>query len=258
MFKNIIDFVKNRLASKGSSQSWQVPQESYENIHHLAFVIDGHRRWAKLRGLSIAEGYDKVLELLPPLLEFGWESGIHTITVSLLSPDNIAKRPSSQLEILYKMFDQLLDLMLEIAMQLEVKVVHLGRKDGMPRFFIDKIIKLEQQTEIFDKHIFNMAINYSGRDEVVHAAKRLVELGVTADQITEAMLDKLMYAGGQKHIQPDLIIRCGNSMRLSGFMCWNLGSSELYFSKKLFPDFTINDFKEAIREFQNRERRFGG
>lgn len=272
MIRQIVSFVKGTFASKQtacthqnfsslikSEESQNTFDEIVKSIKHVAIIADGNRRWARNNGLPLRDGYYKFLDVLPPVLKFGWKSGIHTISVFLLSSDNVDKRPMDQLDIIYEVYSKLIDLMLDVAKSMRVKMVHVGRKDRMPAFFVSKLDAMERETVSFEQYVFNLVLDYRGQDEILHALKGLfkAEPNILPEQLTSKKLDDFMYTAGQKYSQPDLLIRPGGAARLSGFMSWNVGASELHFSPKLFPDFTVDDFREAILQFKPKDRRFG-
>jgi undecaprenyl diphosphate synthase len=224
-----------------------------ENLHHVAFLVDGHRRWAKMHGLPNEAGYRKIIDILPPLLTHCWNIGIHTVTVWLLTYDNL-KRPKDQLDVIYKVYNDLMSVMLQCCQENQAKVVHLGRKDRIAPFLSQKIVNVEEATKNNSRCLFGAAIDYSGREEISRSIDKLKKQGM---EINMDNLDRSMDLSNEKYPSPDLIIRPGDAYRLSGYMCWLSGFAELSFSKKLFPDYTLEDFTEALDHFYGSERRFG-
>lgn len=228
-----------------------------KNINHVALLIDGHRRWARRHGFEIRRGYEKAVEILPSLVEYCWKRGIHTVTVWILTTDNISKRPADQLEVIYSLCDKLLASIVDISKENQAKIIHLGRKDRVTSSLAKKIMEAEEVTSKFGKHIFNAAIDYSSRGEIMHMINNILATGVSKDELSDELISKFVYTNNQPYPSPDIIIRPGDVVRLSGFMSWDSSSSELFFSDKFFPDFTENDLENVFQQFQLRQRRFG-
>ncbi|MFA5306888.1 MAG: polyprenyl diphosphate synthase [Candidatus Babeliales bacterium] len=234
-------------------------QELCSRLHHFAIIPDGDRRWARMRGLTIKDGYQEMVNRLVPIVEFFLQAEIPTLTIWLSSPANMIRRPKEQMIIFHEACAQLCELVREMVIRENCKVVHLGQKTpDLPECLRKNLTELEIQTKIFNSHTLNLGIIYGGQDEIVRATKKIVAEGLTPDQITREVFEQHTDFGGQPYPCPDFIIRTGGENRLSGFMSWELEYAEIYFSDKFFPDFTINDLKHFIREFNSKERRFGG
>lgn len=226
---------------------------------HIGVLVDGNRRWAKLAGAPTATGHqagaDKILEFL------GWcaELGINRVTLYMLSTDNM-NRSSQELDDLMGIIANMLDRLGESK---TVRVNPVGALELLPDYLADKLRELEASTaHIAGVHV-NVAVGYGGRREIVDAVKALLlegqSKGLTAAQIAADLdpdqLAKHLYTSGQP--DPELVIRTSGEQRLSGFLTWQSAYSEFYFCEALWPDFRRVDFLRALRDFADRQRRFG-
>lgn len=227
---------------------------------HIGVLVDGNRRWAKLAGAPTAEGHqagaDKIHEFL------GWcrELGIQTVTLYMLSTDNLS-RPSDELEDLLGIIENTLSLLGEPG---GPRVQPVGAVEMLPRSLAAKLAELKEGTKDREGLHVNVAVGYGGRQEIVDAARSLLveqaAAGLSTAQIAASMdvesLSRHLYTSGQP--DPDLLIRTSGEQRLSGFMTWQSAYSEFYFCEALWPDFRRVDFLRALRDFELRSRRFGG
>jgi len=228
-----------------------------QKLRHVAIIPDGNRRWARLQGLPPEVGHRHgFLEVSPTLLTSAWQHGIHTITLWLFSTENW-QRPDREVQNLMSIYEQFLTMMLPIAQHLSVRMHHLGRKDRIPPSLLRIVEQVEAETSACTDFIFNIALDYGGRDEIVRAMRKLMQLSPGVNDIDERLLDNLMDLDQQPFPYPDLIIRTSGEIRSSGFMSWQSCYSELYFTDKCYPDFTWEDFQAAITSFLDRTQRFG-
>ena len=139
-----------------------------------------------------------------------------------------------------------------------VRIVHLGRKDRLPKFLLDKIAEVETKTRYNTRHVFNIGLDYNGWDEMVRATIKIVAEGIPVEKIDRKVLDKHMDTADQPYPYVDLYIRTSGEQRTSGFMMWQADYAEFYFEPSYFPDFTPEKLREAILDFSRRRRRFGG
>jgi undecaprenyl diphosphate synthase len=233
-------------------------QELCSKMHHLAFIIDGDRRWAKKHGWTVKDVYQKMNEQLLPIIDFSLKAEVPILTIWFSSTSNIVNRPKDQMAIFHEECAKLCDLIRDMMIKEKCRVVHVGQKTRIPEDLRKSLENIEADTKHFNAHIFNLGIDYGGQDEIVRATKRIVEKGLTSDQITREVFEQNTDFGGQPYPSPDLIIRTGGETRLSGFMSWQLEYCEICFYDKFFPDFTVDDLKNIIRKFNLKERRFGG
>lgn len=225
---------------------------------HLAIIPDGNRRWARARGLAPVEGHKAGAKRLKELTQAARDLGIHTLSFWGLSTENWRERSKKEVDFLIQLISGLVSEHLKEAKKEGVRVVHLGRKDRLPALLLRKIEKAESETEKNNKHIFNIALDYNGRDEIVRAVQKIVADGVKQESIDEKLLDSYMDTRDQPYPFPDLIIRTSGEQRTSGILAWQSQYAETYWEEDNFPDFTPEKLRDAIVDYSRRRRRFGG
>ena len=218
---------------------------------HVAIIMDGNGRWAKKRLMPRSMGHKQGVSRMVSLLEHAYEIGIDYVTVYALSTENL-KRPKEELDGLFELIRTRFAESLERICQKGVRLKIIGDISLLPEDIQIILRESEKKTENFVGKGVNVALAYGSRAELVQAVNRAVEKG---EKVTEESLSKLLYTGGQP--DPDLIIRTGKEKRLSNFLLYQAAYAELYFSDKMFPEFTEKDFDKAMEEFSNRTRRFG-
>ena len=228
---------------------------------HVAIIMDGNRRYSKLQGnIDVVKGHEIGVDTLEKVLDWSIELGIEIITVYAFSTENF-NRPPHEVEGLMNLFvtnfKRLVDH--EKIHRNEVKVKVVGRTDLIPESVREAIKEAEHATAKYDKRLFNIAIGYDGRMEIIDSIKKIinqVQAGeITVDDVDEDLVSKNLYTEGLA--DPNLIIRTSGEERLSGFLLWQSSYSELYFCETLWPELRKVDFVRAIRSYQERERRFG-
>ncbi len=229
---------------------------------HIAVIMDGNGRWAKKRGLERTEGHKVGAEVFRKICQYGSDIGIKYMTFYAFSTENW-KRSASEVGTIMDLFRSYLGEMEEREEENEeagYNVHFIGSREGMPQDIVELMDIVETRSNDKDKIHINIAVNYGGRDEIVHAVKRLakkVEKGeLSPDDITEDMISDNIYTAGQP--DPDLVIRPSGEERLSNFLIWQLAYAEFYSSDVLWPDFTSADLDKAIEVYSKRNRRFGG
>ena len=252
----IYSLYEKRLSSKilGAEARTDLPK-------HVAVMLDGNRRWAKVRQLSkAAEGHaagaQKIFEFL------GWcdELGIEVVTLYLLSTDNVRNREAAELSDLLQIIGGLAD---DLAEKGNWRVRLMGVRELLPPELVARLQVAEVATVDRPGTAVNLAIGYGGRNEIVDAVRDILReraakgesAGQIAEELTPELLSAHLYTGGLP--DPDLIIRTSGEQRLSGFLLWQSASSELYFEEALWPDFRKVDFLRALRAYESRHRRFG-
>ena len=228
---------------------------------HVAIIMDGNRRYSKLQGnMDVVKGHEIGVDTLEKVLDWSIELGIEIITVYAFSTENF-NRPEHEVEGLMKLFvknfKRLVDH--EKIHRNEVKVKVVGRTDLIPESVRDAIQEAEDATAHYNKRLFNIAIGYDGRLEIIDSFKKIIEQvqtgEITIDDVDEDLVSQNLYTEGLA--DPNLIIRTSGEERLSGFLLWQSSYSELYFCETLWPELRKVDFIRAIRSYQERERRFG-
>lgn len=221
---------------------------------HVAIIMDGNRRWAARHGLPVLAGHRQAVEkALKPLIRRAKELGIKYLTLWAFSTENWRRNKKEVLGLL-SIFRDVLKNKVEEASEEGIRINVIGDISQFPPDIqegIKKGIKATSQNRVIT---VNFGLNYGGRDEIVRAINKW-QSKKKKGKITEAKFAQYLDTAGQP--DPDLIIRTGEVMRLSGFLPWQAVYSELYFTKTLMPDFTPGELDKAIAEFQKRKRRFG-
>ena len=222
---------------------------------HIAIIMDGNRRWARVRSLPDIKGHEAGADALENIVEVAEKMGVKTITVYALSTENIKERAKREVIGLFNLMRKGYYNKLKKMMDEGVKVTILGEVTGLPGT-IKAIIDQIKRTYIKSESIkLNIALNYGGKKELVEAIKDIVKHGVDVNRINEEIVEKHLYTNGQP--DPELLIRTGGRIRLSNFLLWQTAYSELYFTKTLWPDFDAGELKKAIAWYQQQKRNFG-
>lgn len=229
---------------------------------HVGIIMDGNGRWAQKRGLPRYKGHIEGARTFRKIGEFAGNLGIECLTFYAFSTENW-KRPPEEVAAIMDLFREYLRELDDRKAENEekgIKVNFVGDRTGIPKDILRMMGYSERITRKKDHVILNIAINYGGRQEILHSVQTLakqVEKGkLKAKDITEDMISENLYTGGLP--DPDLIIRPSGEYRLSNFLLWQSAYSEFWYSDILWPDFTEADFVEALRDFERRNRRFGG
>jgi tritrans,polycis-undecaprenyl-diphosphate synthase [geranylgeranyl-diphosphate specific] len=228
---------------------------------HVAVIMDGNRRFAKIQNnLSVIKGHEFGVDTLEKVLDWSIDLGIEIVTAYAFSTENF-NRPKDEVDGLMSLFNKNFKRIVahEKIHKNEVKVKVVGRIDLLPEEVKESIKEAEESTAHYNKRLFNLAIGYDGRLEIVDAIKKIVTCfqdgKIAIDDIDEDIVSKNLYTAGLD--DPNLIIRTSGEERLSGFLLWQSSYSELYFCDSLWPELRKVDFLRAIRSYQQRERRFG-
>ena len=229
-----------------------------KQINHIAFIMDGNGRWAKKRLLPRTAGHKEGCKRIIENIRTCKRLGIKVVTLYAFSTENW-KRPADEVSAIIELFrEYIVDVRNYIGE--EVRVLFLGDKTIFDDDLQKKMNDLEEDTKDYNKMTMLLAINYGGRDEIVHAAKILSEQvkrgEIQPDEITEDMFQKYLYTADVPDV--DLMIRPSGELRLSNFLIWQSAYAEFYFTDVLWPDFSPNELDKALIEFGKRSRRFGG
>ena len=221
---------------------------------HIAIIMDGNGRWAKKRALPRTAGHAAGSKNFKDIARYCNKIGLKYLTVYAFSTENW-KRPQEEVNNIMKIFKEYLEDTKNFKDE-NIKLQFIGDRTVLD----PEIQRLMQQSEDDSRDAtglhLNIAINYGGRDEIVHAVKNIVNSGVGADDITEDMISQNLYTTGQP--DPDFIIRPSGEYRLSNYLIWQSAYAEYWFSDILWPDFKTSDLDRAIDDFNKRNRRFGG
>jgi len=223
---------------------------------HVGCVMDGNGRWAQKRSLPRTEGHSAGEEALFDAVEGMLELGIGWFTVYAFSTENW-RRPPDEVRYLMKFNESLLLRRRDELHDKGVRVRFAGRRDWrVPRRVLKRMDETRELTRNNRTMTLTIAFNYGGRAEIVDAVRALVADGVRADKIDERAIARHLY--DPEMPDPDVVIRTSGEFRISNFLLWELAYSELIFTDVLWPDFRREHLFEAVREFQRRDRRFGG
>ena len=226
---------------------------------HVSIIMDGNGRWATARGLDRTEGHKAGVLSLREAVTTSVRLGLDVLSVYAFSTENW-KRPQREVDLLMRLFAETLLKELPLFHQENVKLRFFGDLDALPektrKTFQRGLDETAQNTGV----TFALAVNYGSRAELTRAAvllaNQIAEGSVSADSVTPADLEKNLYTAGLS--DPDLLIRTSGELRLSNYLLWQLAYSELYVTQTYWPDFSKWDFLRAIKDYQSRERRFGG
>ena len=232
--------------------------ESLNVPQHFAIIMDGNGRWAKNKNLSVKFGHKAGADALEKILRTAHNFGVKYLSVYAFSTENW-KRSDSEVKDLMQLFSNYFDALTKNCGKNDVKVKCIGNIFGLSEDLQKKISKIEEMTKDKDGMTFIIAINYGAHDEILRAVKNICNQVLTSkllpSQLTEDFFASFL---DTKNIpDPDLLIRTAGEMRLSNFLLWQLAYSEFYFSDKFWPDFSEQDFLDAIKNFSARKRRFG-
>ena len=221
--------------------------------NHVAIIMDGNGRWAKERGFERYIGHKLGIESVREIIGISKKIGIKYLTLYVFSKENW-KRPKEEIKFLFNLLKKTLEEELERLKRNNIRVLVMGKiqelKDSVKNF----LEKCVNETKNCDGMNVIIAFNYSGREEIIDAVNKILKEKKNIN--SEKEFSEYLYLKDVP--EPDLLIRTSGEMRISNFMLWQIAYTELFFTKKLWPDFRKKDFIEAIEDFSKRERRFGG
>jgi len=234
-------------------EKWQEELKKEKLPRHVAIIMDGNGRWAQKKGLSRNKGHRQGVETLKKVVRTCGEMGISFLTVFAFSTENW-DRPRNEVLFLMDLFHRTFKKEARELIANRVRVVFIGYRSGLSRDLQETMNNIEKDTRSCDGIQLNIALNYGGRQEIMEAARALVDRG-DRDFSQEEFSGNLFSAPCP---DVDLLIRPGGEMRLSNFLLWQSAYAELYFTPVLWPDFSETDLYQAVQDFQKRQRRFGG
>jgi len=221
---------------------------------HIAIIMDGNGRWARARGLPRSAGHRQGTDNLRHIIRAAVEFGLRVMTIYAFSTENWS-RPRREVLLLMRILEMVIDRELQELHDEGVQIRHIGELEGISARLARKVVEACEYTRHNQRLILNVAFNYGGRDEIVHAVQDIVRAGIAADDITEATINNYMYTSDLP--DPDLIIRTSGEFRLSNFLIWQGAYSEIYTTETYWPDFGREELYKALVEYGNRRRRFG-
>jgi len=221
---------------------------------HIAIIMDGNGRWAKAKNRPRLFGHNAGMKTLKKIVRASSDAGIKIITMYAFSTENWKRSPEE--------VDGLMNIAVEYfhkevgeLHQNNVKINVIGNLNGLGKKVREASLKAMDTTTKNTGLVLNIALNYGGRDEILHAVKELLAQGISPEAVTEQHISDHLYTKGQP--DPDLLIRTGGESRLSNFMLWQMAYSEFMFTDIYWPDFEVEVFYEMIKNYQNRNRRYG-
>lgn len=218
---------------------------------HIAIIMDGNGRWAKKRGLPRRYGHRVGAKVFRRIATYCKEIGVQYITVYAFSTENW-KRPQDEVEAIMELLSEYIDTALAEFEENRIRLCFLGDRTPLSDKLKAKMAEVEEKSKKYTT-VCNIALNYGGRAEILHAARALLEAG---EEPTEENFSRHLYTAGQP--DPDLIIRPSGELRLSNFLLWQCAYSEFYFTDVLWPDFTPAELDRAVADYNGRKRRYGG
>ena len=240
----------------GSAEEGLARQVDFTRLpRHLAVIMDGNGRWAAQRHLPRVEGHRAGIESVREVVEGSARLGIRVLTLYAFSVENW-KRPVSEVSTLMMLLKRYLRLELNTLLRNNIRFRVIGRAADLAPDVRSELALAQEKTATNTGMLFNIALNYGGRAEIVEAAKRLIESGVDPADVDEERFASVLYTAGQP--DPDLLIRTSGEMRVSNFLLWQIAYSEIWVTQTLWPDFRKQHLLEAILEYQKRDRRYGG
>ncbi len=221
------------------------------NLRHIAFILDGNKRWAKKNNFSNINGYKKGFDNIKKLVEYSIELNLTDLTLFTLSSENF-NRPS--INIIYQIIkDNFSKLLEDIIDKKTIKINIFGSRSNLPKHIIEIFDKAEKATINNTSLNLNLAFNYGFKDEVKEVLRKYTNNKINLNNDND--IRKLFYLG--EYSDPEILIRTGGYQRLSNFIMYNLTYTELFFTKTLWPEFTINELDKIINEYSNINRKYG-
>ena len=222
---------------------------------HVAVIMDGNGRWAAQRHLPRIEGHRAGTEAVRDTVETAARLGLQVLTLYAFSVENW-KRPVTEVSALMALLKRYLRSELNTLLRNDIRFQVIGRMEELAPDVRQELSDAIDRTRGNRGMLFNIALNYGGRAEIVDAVRRAIASGVQADELDEQRFAGLLYTAGQP--DPDLLIRTSGEMRVSNFLLWQIAYAEIYVTDTLWPDFRRRDLLDAILAYQKRERRYGG
>ncbi len=240
----------------GSPDEPLARQVNFEQLPvHVAIIMDGNGRWAAQRHLPRVEGHRAGIDSVRDVVETSARLGIEVLTLYAFSVENW-KRPRPEINTLMTLLKRYLRLELGTLLTNNIRFRVIGRQEELARDVQRELDMGIRQTAANTGMLFNIALNYGGRAEIVDAARRAIAAGVAPEDLDERRFSEFLYTAGQP--DPDLLIRTSGEMRVSNFLLWQIAYSEIWVTETLWPDFRRRHLLEAILAYQKRDRRYGG
>jgi undecaprenyl diphosphate synthase len=222
---------------------------------HVAIIMDGNGRWAGERRLARVEGHRAGIDAVRDVVESSARLGLEVLTLYAFSVENW-KRPAAEVSTLMMLLKRYLRSELSTLLKNNIRFNVIGRPEELAPDILKELEAAAEKTARNTGMLFNIALNYGGRTEIVDAARRAIESGISADALDEGRFGELLYTAGQP--DPDLLIRTSGEMRVSNFLLWQIAYAEIWVTETFWPDFRCRHLLEAVVAYQKRDRRYGG
>ena len=240
----------------GSPEEALARQVNFAHLpQHIAVIMDGNGRWAAQRHLPRVEGHRAGIDSVRDIVESSARLDIKVLTLYAFSVENW-KRPVTEVSTLMSLLKRYLRLELNTLLRNDIRFRVIGRDDELAPDVRGELKLAEEKTAHNKGMLFNIALNYGGRAEIVEAARRAIASGIKPEDLDERQFAELLYTAGQP--DPDLLIRTSGEMRVSNFLLWQIAYAEIWVTDTLWPDFRKQHLLEAILAYQKRDRRYGG
>jgi len=242
--------------TSGSPEEALARQVNFDRLPaHVAVIMDGNGRWAAQRHLPRVEGHRAGIDAVRDIVETSARLGIQVLTLYAFSVENW-KRPAAEVSTLMMLLKRYLRSELNTLLRNDIRFKVVGRMEDLARDIQGELRDAEEKTATNRGMLFNIALNYGGRAEIVEAVKRVIADDVPVDALDETRFASYLYTAGQP--DPDLLIRTSGEMRVSNFLLWQIAYAEIWVTDTLWPDFRRQHLLEAIVAYQKRDRRYGG
>ncbi len=239
----------------GSDEEGLIRRVDFSRLpRHLAIIMDGNGRWAAARHLPRVEGHRAGIESVRTTVETSARMGIPVLTLYAFSVENW-KRPDTEVSALMGLLKHYLRMELNTLLRNNIRFNVIGQRDRLGADIRTELQAAEARTASNTGMLFNIALSYGGRAEIVDAARQAIRKGLEADQLDEATFGSFLYTAGQP--DPDLLVRTSGEMRVSNFLLWQIAYAEIWVTEALWPDFRTTHLLEAVIDYQKRDRRYG-
>ena len=217
-------------------------------------IMDGNGRWALSRGLPRLAGHKAGTENLRRVIRASVEFGVKYLTIYAFSTENWGRPPEEVKGLMY-ILEDVIDRELAELNKEGVQLRHIGRLERLAPTLQEKVLDAIELTKNNNRLVLNVAFNYGGRDEIVNAIQKIIKDGIPADEVTDDLVNQYLFTAGVP--DPDLIIRTSGELRVSNFLIWQAAYSEWYITPTFWPDFDKEEYRRALEDFANRDRRYG-
>ena len=242
--------------SAGSREESLARQVDFDRLPtHVAVIMDGNGRWAAQRHLPRVEGHRAGIDAVRDVVETSARLGFDVLTLYAFSVENW-KRPAAEVSVLMELLKRYLRVELRTLLSNDIRLRVIGQYGELPPDVRRELEVAQARTDSNHGMVFNIALNYGGRAEIVDAARRAIDAGLPSSELDERQFSQWLYTAGQP--DPDLLIRTSGEMRVSNFLLWQIAYSEIWVTETLWPDFRARHLLEAILDYQKRDRRYGG